>query len=96
MAIGDGMTIQIEKGVPMPEVRARKSYGTYKDVMAKMEVGDSFVADGEDGKVTTLQSSIRQAAKRAKVNITVRREGEEGCRLRVWRVADTKAAACVE
>lgn len=84
------MTIQIEKDVPMPEFRSRKTYSAYKDVMSKLEVGDSFVAEGE--KMPTLQSAVRQAAKRAKVNITVRREGEERVKLRVWRVADTKAA----
>lgn len=62
--------------------------------MSKLEVGDSFITDGE--KMTTLQSSIRQAAKRAKISITVRREGDEGIKLRVWRVADSKAARCGE
>lgn len=88
------MTIQIEKNVPIPEFRGRKTYDTYKDVLSKLEFGDSFVAEGE--KMGTLQSSIRQAAKRAKINITVRREGEEGVKLRVWRVADTKVATCDE
>lgn len=78
----------------MPEVTQRKTYGAYREVMAAMEVSDSFVAEG--GKITTLQSAVRQAAKRAKINITVRREGEEGCKLRVWRVADANVAACGE
>jgi hypothetical protein len=84
------MTIQIEKGVPMPETRGPRTYGAYREVMAAMEVGDSFVAEGE--KMPTLQSAVRQAARRAKINITVRREGEESVKLRVWRVADAKAA----
>jgi hypothetical protein len=83
------MTIQIEKNVPMPESRGPRGYGAYREVMKKLEVGDSFIAEGS--KMTTLQSAIRQAAKRANINITVRREGEEGCKIRVWRTPDVEA-----
>lgn len=82
------MTFRIDKGVPLPESRGRKPCGAYAEVMSKMEIGDSFVTEGE--KMPSLQSAVRQAAKRARITITARREGEEGFKLRVWRVEGTK------
>lgn len=82
------MTITIEKGIPLPEVRKRQPKGQFGEVMAKMEVGDSFVCEGE--KFNTLQSALRLAAKRAGITITTRRENEEAetpVKVRVWRVA---------
>lgn len=78
--------MKIDKNVPLPESRGRKRAITYGDVMKKLEVGDSFVAVGE--KMGSVQSAVRQAAKRAGIKITARREGTEGVKLRVWRVGD--------
>lgn len=83
------MTITIEKGIPLPEVRKRQPKNPYIEVMAKMEVGDSFVCEG--AKFNTLQGALRAAAKKAGVSITTRRENENedgtGVKVRVWRVA---------
>lgn len=88
------MTIQIEKGIPLPEVRRRQPKNPYGEVMRQMEIGDSFACEGS--KFNTLQGVIRAAAKKAGIAITVRREGKEGCKLRVWRVANTIVAKCGE
>lgn len=88
------MTIKIEKGVSLPQSRGRKTSNTFGEVMALMEVGDSFVAEGV--KISTLQSKVRLAARKAEISITVRPESEIGdavCKVRVWRVAETKLVA---
>lgn len=77
------MSIQIEKNIPIPAV-TRAPYGEYSKVLANMEVGDSFTAEGDN--MGTLQSRIRQSAKSLGIKITARKI-EEG-KLRVWRVAD--------
>lgn len=79
--------MKIEKGVPIPDGRGRKPRGTYSDVIGKLEVGDSFTVTGENA--ATMQSALRQAAKRAGIKITVRNmteQGDELATLRVWRV----------
>lgn len=89
--------MKIEKNIPIPEQRGRKPSGTYSKLMNAMEVGDSFVAEGE--KLQTVQSAVRQAAHRAGIKITTRQEEAEGevVKLRVWRVAGEPAARhCTE
>ena len=85
--------MKIEKNVPIPdESRGRKPRGTYSEVIEKLEVGDSFVVEGYSA--ATMQSAVRQAAKRAGIKITIRHEEDdrsesEKVRLRVWRVEGT-------
>lgn len=91
------MTIKIEKGIPLPEVRKRQPKSPYDEAMKQMEVGDSFVCEGV--KFNTVQGTLRRAAKKVGINVTVRRESEEDVspvKLRVWRVADTKVGTCGE
>lgn len=96
--------MKIEKNIPIPEQRGRKPNGTYSSLMGQMQVGDSFLAEGE--KLQTVQSAVRQAAHRAGIKITTRREEEdehgnkfpEGIvKLRVWRVeGEPTARHCTE
>lgn len=80
--------MKIEKGIPLPgEDRGRKPRGTYSDVVEKLEVGDSFVAEGTSGP--TMQSAIRAAAKRAGIKVTIRNitsDDDVNVKLRVWRI----------
>jgi len=75
------MTLEIEKNVPIPKRKAGQAYGTYTDLFNKMVEGDSFIAEG---KMASLQSAIRQAAKRAGVKILTRKESDD--KLRVWNL----------
>lgn len=83
--------MKIEKNVPMPEARGRKPHDHYSEVMSKLEIGDSFVAEGERSQ--TIQSAIRRSARRAGIKVTTRQlnEGDEQfvadkVKIRVWRV----------
>lgn len=86
--------MKIEKGIPIPDGRGRKPRCTYSDVIGKLEVGDSFTVTGENA--STMQSALRQAAKRVGIKITVRNITERGnyqTTLRVWRVPEDSHCA---
>lgn len=83
--------MKIEKNIPIPEQRGRKPNGTYSEVMSKMDVGDSFVAEGD--KSQTIQSAVRQAARRIGIKVTTRQLDEtdpqfnpDKVKIRVWRI----------
>lgn len=84
------MEIKIEKGVPIPELnQTRKPYSELTKTLSDMKVGDSFAVPVSDENLATLQSKIRQSAKRAKIKITARRLTENKKEvLRVWRIAE--------
>lgn len=90
--------MKIEKNIPIPERRGRKPNGIYSKLMGAMQVGDSFLAEGE--KLQTVQSAVRQAAHRAGIKITTRQEDsdeENVVKLRVWRIEGVPAARhCTE
>lgn len=73
--------LQIERNIPLPETRGRHS-SRYRDVVAKMKVGDSFVAP------ESIRNGISGIAKRCGVVLTVRKlkDGE----IRVWLVSKTR------
>lgn len=77
------MTIEIEKGVPIPpQVRVGRK-ATYP--FREMQLGDSFFVPGK----TTTQFSAHRVSSLKKLGLefvsrTVVEDGVEGCR--VWRV----------
>lgn len=88
--------IVIEKGVPMPESRGRRKQDEYDAALSKMEIGDSFVAEG-----TTLNKTLgrlRGACRRTGAHISTRTlehsevpNALEGMiYLRVWRIEPKK------
>lgn len=86
------MEIKIEKGIPVPKKGARIPRGEFAEAMKNMEVEDSFLVTLEEGqKMSTLQSKIRQTAKRHNINIVASQVGKN--QLRVWRVANPENAA---
>lgn len=73
--------VVIEKNVPIPPL-VRRQWGVYAEALQELEVGDSFVAEGAN--MATLNSSIRQSAKRLGIKITARAESKT--KLRIWRI----------
>lgn len=87
--------MMIEKNIPVPERRGRKPHGTYSKVMEELGVGDSFVAEGAN--VQTVQSAVRQAARRAGICITTAQDEDSvpgAIRLRVWRIEGEPGKRC--
>ena len=72
------MGFKIEKGVPMT-APSRDRSGKWKDLLGKMEVGDSVVVD-EQSQAT----SIRNAAKRMGLLVHCQQQEDES--FRAWRV----------
>ena len=72
------MGFKIEKGVPMT-APSRDRSGKWKDLLGKMDVGDSVVVD-EQSQAT----SIRNAAKR--MGLLVHCQQQEDGSFRAWRI----------
>ena len=72
------MGFKIEKGVPMT-APSRVRSGKWKDLLGKMDVGDSVVVD-EQSQAT----SIRNTAKR--MGLLVRCQQQEDGSFRAWRI----------
>ncbi len=75
------MTIEIRKGVPLPERCINNSgKGKWQKLFMSMDVGDSFVVSLEKKSMKPLYV----AAKNSSVTIAVRKEGDHYA---VWRTA---------
>jgi hypothetical protein len=75
--------IVIEKHVPPPQA----GHGSWGSVLARMEVGDSFVTDDDKH----ARAAMRVAASRLNVHLTIRKEVDaEGKpvvgKMRAWRI----------
>jgi hypothetical protein len=73
--------IQIEKGVPIPELSGGRPKSDVRLAFEKMEVGDSIVIERERLQL----HSIKHLAKRVGIKVTQRQVNCEG--RRIWRVA---------
>ena len=72
--------MKIEKNIPIP---TRHDHGKYKEVLLKMEVGDSVVTDFNG------QAGFRQAARKLGYKVGARKLGrgyEQQSNFRVWRL----------
>jgi len=72
------MGFKIEKGVPMT-APSRDRSGKWKDLLGKMEVGDSVQLESQ-----TQATSIRNTAKR--MGLIVRCQQQEDGSFRAWRI----------
>ena len=70
------MTIEIEKGIPIPE---KKNRGEFTAILKQMQSGDSFEAPAK--KRTTIVS----AANYSGIKITTKAVGDD--KIRIWRVS---------
>lgn len=70
--------IEIEKGVPMPNIMG-STWGIWRKQFSKMEIGDSFVVEHRQ-----LHNTLYVAAKRSGIRITIREIGDD--KYRVWRI----------
>lgn len=83
-----------EKGIPIPSNISRTPRNEYVKVLEGMEPGDSFsVMLEETENMKTVQSKVRQSAKRRGIKIVANQVSET--QLRVWRVADDKKEGSV-
>jgi hypothetical protein len=69
---------KIEKGVPMT-APSRDRSGRWKDLLRKMEIGDSVLLESQ-----THATSIRNTAKR--MGLLVRCQQQEDESFRAWRI----------
>ena len=76
---------KIDRGIPIPPLRdkrpRRDKYGTTKEVLSQMEVGDSFFVGGT--AATDVLDKFYNPANRMGIRITARRV-DGG--VRVWRI----------
>ena len=72
------MGFKIEKGVPMT-APSRDRSGKWKDLLGKMDVGDSVQLDSQ-----TQATSIRNTAKR--MGLLVHCQQQEDSSFRAWRI----------
>ena len=69
---------KIEKGVPMT-APSRDRSGRWKDLLRKMEVGDSVLLESQ-----TQATSIRNTAKRMGMQVRCQQQEDES--FRAWRI----------
>ena len=69
---------KIEKGVPMT-APSRDRSGRWKDLLRKMEVGDSVLLESQ-----TQATSIRNTAKRMGMQVRCQQQDDES--FRAWRI----------
>ena len=81
--------ITIEKNVPRPPIRIRDGRRAKYDFLSTLEIGDSFVINGNmpDYK-PTCSSTLYAQAKDRDLRISIRTEegpSDQPTRIRVWR-----------
>ena len=78
------MNMKIDRGIPPPEKRGRPTNNAYEVLMRQLEIGDSFVPEGDEAH-HAKQTIIRRTAKRLGIRVTIS-VAEDGS-MRVWRIA---------
>lgn len=80
--------MKIEKNIPVPD--SAKANGRPKIYpLDKMEVGDSFLADGKcaDNSLCKAMNAARRYGKRHGMKFSGRKDPDQPGKVRIWRVA---------
>ena len=73
------MEVKIEKNVPIPQGAVGAKRGGLSDVIRKMEVGDSFVAQKKADSMQHIAYMVLGPG-----HVTIRKIDDNSCR--VWRI----------
>ncbi len=78
------MTIKIEKGIPIPEVKPKTPYGW---PLFEMEIGDSFTAPNSAGKISNMNIWGKKNGMKFTKRVLNPEKDYADRTMRVWRIA---------